>query len=178
MHVGLFECASVIWPRGAWSVTLPVIKKGEATELVRIRLTLGRKAVSWLQLVKLKPPPDEERDREAIGNYLNVRAYLSWIKSKLTGASDNAEGGDWKEPEKFLREQPGKKRTPGWWAPTLEDILRAWARVPKDVEAIDRDIQHFKMMRGKEIKKEDRKIIEDFEKTWQVLRGELISGAK
>ena len=177
MKVGLFECPSVPWPRGASSVTLPAAKNAEATELVRIRLSLGKKAISWLQIAKMNPPPDEGRDQEAIGGYLNVRTYMLWIKSMLTGASDDVESGDWKIPEKSLRELRGKKNTPGWWAPTLEDILRACVRNSKELVSIDASVRHFKKIWSGKIKDEDRKIIEDFEKTWQVLRTELIPEA-
>ncbi|MEX1028350.1 MAG: phospholipase D family protein [Candidatus Paceibacterota bacterium] len=177
LAIGLLSGSCVVWPRDQIEVELPPITAADITELVRCRLTLSGAAISWLQRTPLNPAPTEERDRQALARYLDARTFLQWIRSLLTGNSDGEGGGDWDTPT-----TPGSRDNlevmPTWWAPTLEEVLRSWSRDANSLKLIDRKVRHFlklyQVQTDAEVRAEDRAVVEEFHRTWQILRRALV----
>jgi hypothetical protein len=127
----------------------------------------------------LDPPPDEQRDRRALARYLDPRTFLLWIRALLGGEDIGDGGGDWD-----VRPKPGRGLTgegPTWWAPTLEEVLKAWSRDPGRLKAIDQKVEHYlKLMREQqdiERSEEEEHILKEFQETWSVIRQILVSEA-
>jgi len=182
MSVGLLGAACVPWPRGTTTIRLPPIAAGEITELVCCRLTLGESSVSWLQRAPLDPPPGDERDRQALARYLDPRTFLLWIRSLLTGEAAGDGSGDWDDDEKTSPQHNSSRAAPTWWAPTIEEVLKAWTREPTSLVLIDKKVRHYLKLYQEQIDSEqtpeERRVVEEFYKTWNVLRRELVPEAK
>ena len=178
LSLGLLGAAQFPWPRGATFVRIPPIAAGELTELLCVRLTLGDASISWLQRAPIDPPPGDERDRQALARYLDPRTFLIWIRSLLTGDADVDGGGDWDDDEKSLPRHNSPRSAPIWWAPTIEEVLKAWSRDPTCLVLIDRKVRHYlelyQAQTDIEQTPEDRSVVEEFHKTWKVLRRELV----
>lgn len=181
LAVGLLSGSLVVWPRGVNQVFLPTITTAEVTELVWCRLTLGETSTSWLQRAPLDPPPNDERDRQALARYLDPRTFLQWIRFLLTGESVGEGGGDWDGQARTPLRHNKPDAAPYWWAPTMEEVLRSWSRDPASLKLIDRKVNHFlKIFReqpNSELPADDRAVIEEFHQTWQILRRELVEGS-
>ena len=183
MSVGLLGGVCVPWPREATSVQLPRAAAGEITELICCRLTLAESSVSWLQRAPLDPPPGDERDRQALARYLDPHNFLLWIKSLLTGDAAGEWSGDWDEDDKTgPQNKTASHAAPMWWAPTIEEVLNAWTREPASLVLIDKKVRYYLKLyqeqTDSEQTQEERRVIEEFYKTWNVLRKELVPGAK
>ncbi|MCB0197015.1 MAG: hypothetical protein KDJ65_34020 [Anaerolineae bacterium] len=177
LEVGLLACDLVVWPPRKKVLKLPPISKAQETELVQIRLSLGDYHVTWLQRAPLDPPPDEERDRHALARHLDPRTFLLWIRSLLNEDNAGDGGGDW-DSVTPVSHQKSTVVLFNWWAPTLEEVLKAWTRNPDTLRVIDRKVQDYlKLMHDKdEVKKnpEVRQLLNEFESTWTVLHEVLI----
>jgi hypothetical protein len=182
MSIGLLGAACVPWPRETTSVRLPRIAAGEVTELICCRLTLGEYSVSWLQRAPLDPPPGDERDRQALARYLDPRTFLLWIRSLLTGDAAGDGSGNWDDDDKTSPQHKSSRTAPTWWAPTIEEVLKAWTREPTSLVLIDKKVRHYLKLYQEQIDSEqtpeEHRVVEEFYKTWNVLRRELVPGAK
>lgn len=180
LEVGLLAAPSTLWPRGSTTVNLPAVAQSDVTELVSCCVRLHGCSVSWMQRAPLNPPPGNERDRAALARYLDPRTFLSWIRSLLTGEQVDDAGGDWDQNEDHRRTIVSDGGGPTWWAPTIEDVLKAWNRDPESLRWIDkRVIQYLAMYREqKDLDQpaEELKIVDEFKRTWDVLRRELVGG--
>jgi len=178
LYVGLLGTSQVPWIREATITRLPRIASGDITELVCCRLTLGESSTSWLQRAPLDPPPGDERDRQALARYLDPRTFLLWIKSLLIGDSSGNGGGDWDDDDSTSSRRRVAKVGPTWWAPTIEEVLKAWSRDPTSLVLIDKKVRHYLKVYQEQPDIEqtasDRSVVEEFYKTWQVLRRELV----
>lgn len=179
LEVGLLACDLVEWPRRQKEVQLPPITKAQETELVQIRLTLADYQLMWLQRAPLDPPPDEERDRRALARHLDPRTFLLWIRALLNVSEGGDGGGDWDVAPPTTRSQsrPGQSE---WWAPTLEEVLKAWTRNPDHLRLIDHKVNHYltlmKEKDGVEQDSPEQKLLVEFENTWMLLRQVLVEG--
>jgi hypothetical protein len=177
LEVGLLACDLVVWPHQQQQLQLPSISKAQETELVQIRLSLGGYQEMWLQRAPLDPPPDEERDRRALARHLDPRTFLLWIRALLNMADVGDGGGDWDVETTASRQQLASGLLE-WWAPTLEEVLKAWTRNPDNLGVIDRKVQHYlKLMQEKdriEQNPETQKVLDEFADTWAVLREVLV----
>jgi len=182
LSIGLLGAAQVPWPRGTKIVRLPGITASEVTELVRCRLTLGESSISWLQRAPIDPPPGDERDREARARYLDARTFLIWIRSLLSGDPAADESGDWDDEDNSHSRRQSPKGAPTWWAPTIEEVLKAWSRDPASLVLIDKKVRHYLKLYQEqtdiEQTVEERSVVDEFHKSWQVLRRELVLEAK
>ncbi|MCO6454765.1 MAG: phospholipase D family protein [Pirellulaceae bacterium] len=180
LHVGLLAGELIVWPAGTSQIRLPAVSAGEVTELVCCRLTLGASSISWLQRAPLDPPPSEDRDRQAIARYLDPRTFLLWIRSLLTGDLHGDGGGDWDDESHGKRRRAAAKAARTWWAPTVEEILKSWCRDETSLVSIDRRVGHYltlyKEQTAADHSAQDRAVVDEFQRTWQVLRSELVRG--
>jgi hypothetical protein len=181
LEVGLLACDLVPWPRRQKQLQLPPIPQARETELIQVQLRLGPHRCTWLQRAPLDPPPDEERDRRALARYLDPRTFLLWIRALLSAEDIGDGGGEWDtEPAPVTR--PGSTAVRlMWWAPTLEEVLKAWSRDPDRLQIIDRKVEHYlKLMQEQpdiEHSEEEERVLEEFQATWRVIRQVLVSEA-
>ena len=177
LWVGLLGQPLTQWPRGETSLQLPPISSAETTELVHCEVRLEAKSIGWLQRAPLDPPPDANRDHRALARYLDPRTFLLWIRSILTSDALSDGGGDW-DDERQQHPATTRPAGPDWWAPTLEDVLKAWSRDPVTVKDVDRKVRRYMAVMGQEPPEgqaeEEREILEQFRSTWDVLRSQLV----
>lgn len=177
LTVGILGQPRAEWPRGKHTLELPPLIPAYQTELVSCELSLEDKTLSWIQHTPMDPPPTGERDRQALARYLDPRTFLLWVRSLLAGDALIDGGGDWNAPSP--RPNPEQHELgPDWWAPTLEEVLKAWARDPASVAEVDRKVSRYLDVmlkeRRDEYTDEDRNILIDFQGSWNVLRSELV----
>lgn len=179
LSVGLLGATQTPWPRDAVSVQLPRVTPGEVTELIHCRLAIGDASVSWLQRAPIDPPPGEERDRQALARYLDPRTFLLWIKSLITGGICSDGGGSWDDEADSPQRRKSSKVGPVWWAPTIEEVLRAWSRDPSSLVLVDRKVRQYLKLYDEqqdiELTPEERIVVDDFHGTWQILRRSLVT---
>ena len=177
----LLEVASlsgkwVAWTRGLLELKLPAIQSSDVTELVACRLLLGESETSWLQRAPLDPPPDVDRDHLALSRFLDARTFLQWLRSLLVGTVPGDGGGDWNESGSTRKK--ASNVGPAWWSPTLEEVLKAWSRDPSSLKEVDRKAQVYMTLYQQrdpsEVSDDERKVIEAFSHTWQIVRLELV----
>lgn len=178
LQVGLLVGTPVPWPRGQHLVQLPLASPDQETELIQVHLSVGDQKRAWLQRAPLDPPPDQTRDRRALSRYLDPRTFFLWIRSLLDAKDIGDGGGDWNaQPDR------GRKWTtaasPTWWAPTLEEILRAWSRDPASLQEADRKVERYLAFMqdysDRQYAKEEEEILDEFKETWKVLRQTLMA---
>ena len=180
LAVGLLGQPMVEWPRTERVLRLAAVPAGEVTEFVRCRLSLGASHVTWIQRAPMDPAPGDERDSDAIARFLDPRTFLLWIRSLLVGDPLTSGGGDWDAPAS-RESRPARPDGPVWWAPTIEEVLKAWARCPDSVADVDRKVRRYLDATGDATKgdgtEEERGAIAEFRSTWEVLRRGLIGGS-
>lgn len=75
-----------------------------------------------------------------------------------------------------------RERGHTWWGPTIEEVLKAWSREPTSLVLIDKKVRHYLKLYQEQTHSdqtpEDRRVVDEFHKTWNVLRRELVPGAK
>jgi hypothetical protein len=179
LSVGLLGQPLATWPRGTRSLTLSPVSAGEVTELVRCKLSRGESALEWVQRTPMEPPLHEDRDRRALARYLDPRTFLQWIRALLTGDPLADGGGDWDAP-KPRTGTAARGALLTWWAPTLEDVLKAWSRDPQALADIDRKVRAYlhvmKEERQDGDEPQDKQTLEEFSQIWEMLRRELVTG--
>jgi hypothetical protein len=166
------------WPDGTLEVKLPAVRPWEQTELIQVRLTLDAKSCAWLQSAPFVQPLPE-RDKEVIGQYLDMRSFLLWVRSALEGDPVPPEGVPWDQ-------LPGQSRdvTEQVWhnsnlaaAPAIEDVLKAWARAPKAFAAADARVKDYLAAQYERALKtghqEDMRLLSDFRELWETLSNGL-----
>jgi hypothetical protein len=180
LDVGLIGRHLTEWPRGVASLSLGAVSGAELTEFVQCRVTLGELSAMWIQRAPLDPPLDAERDRLALARYLDPRTFLLWIRSLLTLDGLNDGGGDWNATAADSHAAGARLDGPVWWAPTLEEVLRAWSRDPASVIEVDRKVRAYLELVGENpdapLTETELGVVDEFRKTWAVLRGELLRG--
>ncbi len=178
LWVGLLAQPLTLWPRNATSLQLSPISPAETTELVHCEVRLGGKCIRWFQRTPLDPPPSADRDHRALARYLDPRSFLLWIRSILTSDVLLDGGGDWNEEPELNQTSTLATGPPDRWAPTLEDVLKAWLRDPATVGDVDRKVHRYldfleqEQLEGQAEK--EREILEQFRSIWDVLGSQLV----
>ena len=178
LAVGTLVSDLVAWPRGATEISLPLMSAVDVTELLRCRLFLNDKSVTWLMRAPLDPAPDADRDRLAIANYLDPKSFLAWIRSLLTEETAGDGGGEWDRSDHDFHSRNVRTTGPTWWIPTLEEVLKAWARDPASLKSVDRKLRDYLAIIRSDstdkVTQADRHAIDQFHQTWLVLSKALI----
>ena len=181
LEVGLLGRPLVEWPRSQTSISMGAVAPADLTEFVQCRVSLGELAAQWIQRTPTDPPVDEERDRLAMARYLDPRTFLLWIRSLLTVDQLSDGGGDWDAPATSHR-SAARLDGPVWWAPTLEEVLKAWSRDPGAVREVDRKVRRYLDLIGQNpdtsLSETERAVIDRFRDTWSVLRAQLMDGPR
>ena len=170
-----------VWPRGSLRLLLPPTSHAGMTEFVVISLQLGERGCRWVQVAPIVGFDVEGRDRMLLAEYLDVRTFLSWIRSLLDDSIAGDGGGDWSD---------GGNRTPGsqnrgdlsLWAPTLEQALKAWVRDPEQLRRADtvlaRYLHTIRTSRERTLSPEETRALDAVQKVWPVIRRELVPGRR
>ena len=178
LEVGLLGYPLREWPRGVNPLALNAVPLADMSELLQIQLSLQGSQLSWLQKAQLNPLPGLERDRQALARHLDARTFLMWIRSLLSQGDLLDGGGDWWR-DRTPQGATAKGSAVGAlnWAPTLEDVLRAWSRNPDTLADVDRKVRHYldimKTIEDQDRTDEESKALEEFWRAWQVLSSEL-----
>lgn len=168
----------IIWPRGAKKLSLPQCLPGEVTELIQCRLESGQEhTLSWLQRIPVDPELNEDRNNQALARYLGPHRFLFWVKAQLNCEPVSDGGGDWYEQDKGEPQIKTSTAEPPSW-PTIEEVLKAWARDPEIIGSLDNTVKDFKRYFEEHADSfsedlGDLKILQDFYQTWKVIRREL-----
>ena len=142
LEIGSLNGELRVWPRETTNIQLGEIVPAERTEFVRLRVSKGDNAASWLQRAPADPPFGAERDRAAFVRLLGARGFLQWLAGLLANDSQHNEG-DWTIEQVAERLSTGQLQSLDTSLPTLEEILSAWARDSKKFGEIERRVSEY-----------------------------------
>jgi len=179
LEVAVLGGTWTIWPRDANRIVLSGIRRWQRSDFLQVRLSRGERMCGWLQVAPCDPPPDEERDRALIAQYLDPRTFLIWLRSVLADEPARAAGGDWDGEGSA----PGSAGTSDriiadvGLMPTVEEILRAWARDPSAFISADEKVKSYLHELERRAKENgataDVELLDNFQRTWNTLASEL-----
>jgi len=169
-----------LWPSGTDRIAAGTVREWERTDFVQIRVRLGEIVCAWLQIAPCDPPPDEKRDHGLIAQYLDPHTFLLWLRSLLADSNVEAAGGDWDAD----RDQSPGALPNGSHAldlgsiPTVEEILRAWARDAGAFRIANQKVKTYlseleRRAAETEAPSDTGDLLRMFRKTWETLAGEL-----
>jgi len=154
-------------------------REREGTNFVQVRGRLGDMACSWLQVAPCDPALDEKRDHGLIAQYLDPSTFLLWLRSLLADSPVEDAGGDWDSDGAT----PGDSSGNGAGAsdpsvmPTVEEILRAWARDAVAFRNADQKVRTYlselERRAAERRAASDVEMLRRFRKAWETLAGEL-----
>jgi hypothetical protein len=175
LEVGALYGELTVWSAQQIVVELGPVAPAERSEFVRLRVSRGDKALSWLQRAPAEPPFGEDRDRAAFVRFLGARGFLLWLAGLL--ADDGREGeGDWTNDELQQRAGPGANPALDSSLPTLEEMLAAWTRDPDKFLEIERRVSQYLPAVLEQAKQEEphtAEMLERFDDLWRKLRSGL-----
>jgi hypothetical protein len=167
------------WPPDAERVAVATLKEWERTDFVQIRVRLGDMVCAWLQVAPCDPPPDEKRDHGLIAQYLDPQTFLWWLRSLLADSPVEGAGGDWdsnRGPSPDSSEKMSHSLDLGSM-PTIEEILRAWARDSAAFRSADQKVKSYlselERRAAEKQAQSDVELLRTFRNTWEMLAGEL-----
>jgi hypothetical protein len=167
----------VPWPLGAQEVTLAPLQAWQFSDFLQVRLSLHERTCAWIQLARFVPPIDQKRDRALIAQYLGLATYFLWLRTLLADELRPG-GGGWDTPS----DSPPPANVAGSAAlvtasmvPTLEEILRSWARNPAAFAEADSMVtDYLEEMECRATAEADLRMLSEFRKTWST----IVSGLK
>jgi len=154
----------------------------EESELVELRLCLRankKLGCEWLQYAPFDPELPEDRDRRAIARFLDPRTFLAWLRVLLAEDDAGYGGGLWNDPIIDHGDATSGQATK-WWAPTIEDALKAWTPNNKErLQTVDRHVRNYidfiRTQVDLQSESDEMKALDSFRKAWAVIRKELLS---
>jgi hypothetical protein len=167
------------WPRDADRVLIGTVREGERSNFVQIRVRLGDMVCAWLQVAPCDPPPDENRDQRLIAQYLDANTFLLWLRSLLADTALDDGGGDWDSDGDTPVDGSGNRAQPldPGAIPTVEEILRAWARDATAFRNADQKVRTYlselESRASQTSTPSNLDLLRRFRKTWETLAGEL-----
>lgn len=180
LEVAVFSGAWHIWPPDKSSMLVSGVRKRQRTNFLQLRLTRGDKMCAWLHVAPCEPPPDEERDRALIAEYLDPHTFLVWLRSVLADRPANAAGGDWDEdiPSPPVDGNGKNRNIPALdLVPTIEEILKAWVRDSSAFASADEKVRSYLHEIERHARENgaaaDVEMLEGFRRTWDILAAEL-----
>jgi hypothetical protein len=168
-----------MWPPYADRVLLARVKEWERTDFVQVRVKLGDMVCAWVQVAPCDPPPDDERDTGLISQYLNPHSFMLWMRSMLTDATSDNGGGDWDADDDPPKGKSARRSRAldASAMPTVEEILRAWARDAKAFRDADEKVRTYlselERRAAENDAESDATLLRTFRKTWETLAGGL-----
>lgn len=175
LQVGPLHGELIPWPPSQTVIRLGQIAPAERSEFVRLRLSRGDLAVSWLQRAPAEPPFGEERDRAAFVRFLGARGFLLWLAGLL--AEDDRQGeGDWTKDAVESRPTFVADLALDSSLPTLEEMLAAWARNEAKFREIDRRISQYLpavLIHAEQEEPQNAEMLRRFSQLWATLQAGL-----
>jgi hypothetical protein len=179
LQIGLITSQAVDCLRGVTSLKLPAIAPFQLTELVAVRLSSGEVQAAWVEKAECVHPLSLDRDQRALAHFLTPRVFLEWIRSLLHSEFTDDGGGDWAEAS---TPHGGKgissHASSPWWAPSLEEVLRAWSKNPNSLLEVDRRLKGYMKYMEEHHKEtgdlEDLNVLLEFAGMWETVRRELV----
>jgi hypothetical protein len=179
IEIAALDGAWTTWPRSANRISLPGLRRWQRSDFVQLRVMRGERSCSWVQVAPCEPPPDDERDHALIAQYLDPKTFLIWLRSILADEPARAAGGDWDAD--WSSPVPSFGVGPGIWdvglMPTVEEILRSWARDSSAFCDADNKVQAYLIELERRAEENaavtDVKLLKVFRQTWSVLASEL-----
>jgi hypothetical protein len=168
-----------VWTRGSNRAVLPNMSRSQPSDFVQVRLSRGEKMCTWLQIAPCDPPPDENRDRAVIAQYLDARTFLIWLRSVLADEPARVAGGDWDADEGPQGDGPAhdQRTLDIGLLPTVEEILRAWARDSSAFVSADEKVKSYLSELERRAVENgntaDAELLQTFQRTWSTLASEL-----
>jgi len=181
IKVGRLGAPLNAWSRGSLRLLLPPTSHAGMTEFVVISLQLGAQASTWVQVAPIVGFDAEGRDRMLLAEYLDVRTFLSWVRSLLDDSIGGDGGGDWSDSG---NPTPGNQNRGdlSLWAPTLEQALKAWVRDPELLRRADNVLARYLdticSSRERTLSLEEARALDAVQKVWPVIRRELVPGRR
>jgi len=130
----------VRWNYEESEVLLPPCDVGERTAFVCVRARKGDIEATWVQTVRVDPPLNEERDRQAFVRILGVEDFLSYLQSLINNVEfDGIERDNDDEAEKG--NSPRAKNQNLFH---LEELLRKLNRDPRSMDELDQTIVRYR----------------------------------
>jgi hypothetical protein len=167
------------WPHDADHILLPAQRQWQRSDFLQIRVVRGDRMCAWLQIAPCDPPPDEQRDHALIAQYLDPHTFLWWLRSLLADDPAHAAGGDWdaEASTPSTASANGSRVADIGFMPTVEEILRSWARDSSAFLSADQKVKTYL----KELERRanesgaaaDVELLKTFRKTWDTLALEL-----
>jgi hypothetical protein len=179
VEVAVMGGAWKMWPPYADRVLLARVKEWERTDFVQVRVKLGDMVCAWVQVAPCDPPPDDERDTGLISQYLNPQSFMLWMRSMLTDATSDNGGGDWDADDDPPKGKSARRlrALDASAMPTVEEILRAWARDAKAFRDADEKVRTYlselERRAAENDAESDATLLRTFRKTWETLAGGL-----
>jgi hypothetical protein len=179
VEVAVMGGAWKMWPPYADRVLLARVKEWERTDFVQVRVKLGDMVCAWVQVAPCDPPPDDERDTGLISQYLNPHSFMLWMRSMLTDATSDNGGGDWDADDDPPKGKSARRSRAldASAMPTVEEILRAWARDAKAFTDADEKVRTYlselERRAAENDAESDATLLRAFRKTWETLAGGL-----
>jgi hypothetical protein len=167
------------WPPNADRVSILNMRDWERTDFIQIRVRLGDTVCAWLQVAPCDPPPDEKRDHGLIAQYLDPHTFLWWLRSLLANSAVEAAGGDWDSDGSRSHDASpnGAKSADLASMPTIEEILRAWARDSLAFRNADQKVKTYlselERRAAEQEAPSDVELLQTLRKTWDTVAGEL-----
>lgn len=167
------------WPDGESRLLLPGLRLAHRSNLVQVRLLSGDRMCAWLQLAPCDPPPDEARDRALIAQYLDPRTFLLWIRSLLADEPAHSSDTDWDDDGEGRKGAgaSGDNRPDLGLLPSVEEILRAWARDADTFRSADEKViaylSELERRAAETNNPADVQLLQTFQETWNTLASEL-----
>jgi hypothetical protein len=176
IEVGLITSVMVKCQPFEKHIPLLQVAESQYTEFISVRLSKGELQAEWIEMAAWDPPLTLDRDHRALAKYLTPRVFLEWIRSLLLSDYPGDGGGDWDYNNPPGEGQNNKAADIPWWAPTLEEVLRAWMRNPSSLTEIDRKLKIYEKYaaeHNENIGSEDIRIFEQFCAMWNIVSREL-----
>ena len=101
------------WPENADRILLPMPAHAQRSDFVQVRLLCGDKQCAWLQLAPCNPPPDNDRDRALVAEFLDPRSFLLLLRSELNDEAPSEDEDFWDSGDHEEGDPQGKKAIVG-----------------------------------------------------------------
>lgn len=167
----------VLWPADQAVLELPQPPLHQQTELVVLTLRTTEapiRHVRWVARAPRDPAPSLERDRAVLSRLMGPGAFLAWLRSLLQEITGDEGDRRWPPPPSGNPGGAGAT-TQSLPTPSLEAILRTWARDPDAVHRVDRAVHTWSAQIREAWRHEDGdelalEQLTTFETHWAVLR--------
>jgi hypothetical protein len=165
-----------VWQSASDRIRLPGLRRWQRSDFLQVRVSRGNRVCAWLQIAPCEPAPDDERDHALIAQYLNPQVFLMWLRSMLTDEHAETAGGDWDAddlPSASPPKHAERRSTEIGVMPTIEEILRSWAKDPSAFLDVDQKVRTYltelqrRAAEGGAV--DDVQLLNKFQKTWDTL---------